>query len=315
MQTPTMALTEPLLVQTRATTLANKRPLGHIGPYGPAQVQLAELLFAKQHPYHRPVSGLAADLKAATTGEVQAFWQQRFGPAVASVVVAGDFDTAQLRPLLQRFFGPLPSLSKAPSQRSAASVQPLDRVIRKTVSAPVRAEKVIMAWRSPAAYSPGDAELELVAIAMATGPLSRLHQALVKRQKLAQEVSATQHSLGLSSFFTVEAEARAGVSAATLEKAIDLELRKLRRQGFTQRELDRARTRQRTVFVQQLQSLRHRAGLLNRYQSYRGKPDYLSEDLRRFRQAKRPAVNSVLTTTLAPRARVILRLVPLGVSP
>src|ERR1043166_7316298 len=67
-------------------------------PYGKVELELPELLYPKEHPYHHPVIGSHEALEAATVDDVKAFFAKYYDPANASLVVAGDFDPAKTKP-------------------------------------------------------------------------------------------------------------------------------------------------------------------------------------------------------------------------
>src|SRR5215467_10818871 len=74
-------------------------------PYGMADIALTEMLFPEGHPYHWPVIGYMPDLTAASYDDVVAFFKKYYSPANASLVVAGDIQTAAARRLVEKWFG------------------------------------------------------------------------------------------------------------------------------------------------------------------------------------------------------------------
>src|SRR5215470_6706869 len=74
-------------------------------PYGTAQVVLGEMLFPPGHPYHWPVIGYMPDLTAASYEDVVGFFKAYYAPSNASLVVAGDLQTAEARRLIEKWFG------------------------------------------------------------------------------------------------------------------------------------------------------------------------------------------------------------------
>src|SRR5262249_61506609 len=73
-------------------------------PYGMADVVLGELLFPEGHPYHWPVIGYMDDLTAASYQDVVDFFKRYYTPANASLVVAGDLETAATKKLVEKWF-------------------------------------------------------------------------------------------------------------------------------------------------------------------------------------------------------------------
>src|SRR5258708_9406698 len=74
-------------------------------PYGTAQVVLGEMLYPDGHPYHWPVIGYMDDLTAASYDDVVAFFRKYYAPSNASLVVAGDLETARARTPVEGWLG------------------------------------------------------------------------------------------------------------------------------------------------------------------------------------------------------------------
>ncbi len=277
-------------------------------PYGKVELRLPELLFPEGHPYHHPVIGSHEDLQAATVDDVKTFFGRWYVPNNASLVVAGDFDPATVKPAIERLFGWIPRGPVPPEPTAPAPV--LTQVVRETLLDDVKLPKIIMAWHSPKHFGQGDAELDLLAEVLQDGKASRLYKALVYDHPLAQDVTAEQHSQDLSSYFTVEAIAQPGVSLDALEQAIDAELAKVRKDPIAPEELARAKNQFETGFVARLESVPARAMMLNQYQQSVGDPGYAQQDLARYSGATVASVQAAAVKFLDPGARVILRVVP-----
>jgi zinc protease len=253
-------------------------------PYGMAQVILGEMLYPKGHPYHWPVIGYMEDLTAASYDDVVAFFKQYYSPSNASLVVAGDFDSAQTRRLVEKWFsdvkpGPPPEPMGIPGVV-------LNGVQKKTITDRVQLPRLYLAWLTPRHYEPGDAALDMVAAVLAGGKNSRLYKRLVYDMQIAQDVSAFQASQSLSSSFQIIATPRPGHTVAELQKAIDEELQKLQREAPTARELERSVNQVEASFYDRMEKVGGfggKADQLNAYYTGTGDPDWFNEDLARYR--------------------------------
>ena len=65
-------------------------------PYGQSELVIPDAMYTPDHPYHWPTIGSHADLEAAGVADVRAFFERYYLPSNASLVVAGDFDFADL---------------------------------------------------------------------------------------------------------------------------------------------------------------------------------------------------------------------------
>jgi predicted Zn-dependent peptidase len=297
----------------RAVVKNERRQTSENTPYGKVELRLPELLYPDVHPYHHPVIGSHADLEAATVEDVKGFFAKHYDPANASIVVAGDIDPVAVKAKVAALFGNLSS--RSPPQDPGApgfndTTTTLKSVVRETIEDNVELEKVVMAWQSPKHFGPGDAELDLLATALATGKASRLYKALVYEQKIAQSVEAVQESGVLGSRFTIGVLARPGVSLEKIEAAVDKELDTVRKKPLADDELVRVKNLVETGFVTRLESVRERASLLNMYQAELKDPGYAQKDLERYRGATKDSIRDLAAKVLAPNARVILHVIP-----
>ena len=78
----------------------------------------------KRAPLHHAVIGSHEDLQAATVDDVKGFFARWYVPANASLVIAGDFDPARRKALVEKYFGPIPRSPKPPRPRSRPSPSP-----------------------------------------------------------------------------------------------------------------------------------------------------------------------------------------------
>ncbi|HEX8790144.1 MAG TPA: pitrilysin family protein, partial [Polyangiaceae bacterium] len=150
-------------------------------PYGVEELTLPEMLWPEAHPYHHPVIGSPADLKAAAVDDVKAFFANWYDPANASLAVVGDFDTAQARDLVTKYFSDVPSRGKPAATAAPPPTEwksTMAGIVRRTVPDQVELTKVDIAWQSPPEFAPGDAELDLLASVLTKGKASRLYKTL-----------------------------------------------------------------------------------------------------------------------------------------
>lgn len=301
-------MTQDKLDKQREVVRNERRQSYENRPYGNADLRVFDLMFPEGHPYHIPVIGTHEDLEAATVDDVKNFFATYYVPSNASLVVAGDFDPNEIKPLIAELFGTLPRGSDV--VHASAKPVTLDRVIRVTETDKVEFARTIMVYHSPAQFKSGDAEMDLGAAVLASGISSRLYQKLIYENDLAVDVNAYQASMLLGSLFFIEATAKSGVSQDTLEAAIDEVVNEFCAKGPTEAELERERAQVEFRTLGSLQSVLSRANQLNSYQFFFGEPDSFERDLNRYRTATVEDVRSWAERTLTPNARLILRVVP-----
>src|SRR5688572_13449889 len=277
-------------------------------PYGMAEEAVWQTLFPKEHPYYAVVIGSHADIQAAKLDDVKRFFKQYYAPNNATLTLVGDFDTAQAKALITKYFGTLKRGADVPQIKVNTPSITAER--RKIVPSRVELQRVSMAWLTPPFFAAGDAEADITATILGGGRSSRLYKKLVYDRQIAQDVSAVQQSFGIRSVFQIDATARPGRTAAELEKAIDEELALLVKSGVDARELERARNTIETNIVGSLESITGLADRLNSYNHFLKTPDYAQKDFARYGAVTAAAVQAFARDQLRPNARVVIHAVP-----
>jgi zinc protease len=281
-------------------------------PYGMASIELDKMLWPAGHPYSWPTIGYMEDLTAASHEDVAAFFKQYYAPRNASLVIAGDIDLDRTRALVEKWFGSLPG-SDMPVTPIAPPPAVLTGVKKQTLRDQVQLPRLYLGWLTPRTYAPGDAALDLASSVLAGGKNSRLYKRLVYDMQAAQDVSAFQQSGTLGSSFLIVATARPGKSIADIQKVIEEELDRLRREPPAAREVERAINQVEASFYRRMERVGGfggKADQLNAYFTAGGGPDYFAEDLARYTSLSAKDVQAAVLQWLPPDRRVELIVEP-----
>ena len=210
------------------------------------------------HPYRNPVIGWKHDIKGLNIDRISAFYKRWYAPNNAILIVAGDINAAQLKPLAEKYYGKIPrqpetlrTRAKEPPQNAERRVTLRDKLVRQP------------SWRrtylAPSLNSENKAHtypLEVLSNIIGSGVSSRLYLSLVIKQKLA--VSAGVHYSSNNrgpGRFIVFANSMPGISIAKLQTAIDAEIMLLMKNGITTDELSRAKSRMKSEAIYARDSL------------------------------------------------------------
>jgi zinc protease len=282
-------------------------------PYGMASIELDKMLWPPTHPYSWPTIGYMEDLTAASHSDVVEFFKKYYAPNNASLVIAGDIDFDRTRALVEKWFGEIPRGTAVEPVAPPAAI--LTGVQKKTLTDKVSLPRLYLAWLTPRFYAPGDSALDITSSVLTGGKNSRLYKRLVYDMQIAQDVSAFQQSGALGSSFMIIATARSGHTAAELQKVIDEELDRLRREGPTEREVQRAMNQMEASFYERMErigSFGGKADQLNAYTFAGGGPDYFAEDLARYTSLTPADIQSAASQWLPADRRVELVVEPEG---
>ena len=282
-------------------------------PYGRTWLELPSLLYPEGHPYHHPTIGSHEDLEAATVQDVKDFFDVWYRPNNASLVVAGQFDRDEVRKLIDDWFAPIPRGAEPPR---TTALKPTARGIRTLdLQDQVPVARSSFFWSSPRQYESGDADASVLASVLADGAASRLEQFLVHRHRLVQGVSAYQIDGHLGSEFMVAMTALPDVPIEQAETALFEELERIKADGVSQEDLERAVGGIESEYVRGLQSLQERADALNQYHTWLGDPDRVQWDMDRYTSATADSVHEWARNILDLSNHARLRVIPGGSAP
>jgi zinc protease len=302
----------PEQVNSQRDVVKNERRQSYENrPYGMASLEISRMLWPASHPYSWPVIGHMEDLTAATQQDVTEFFKQYYAPNNASLVIAGDIDLDRTRTLVEKWFGELPR---------GAFVEPiapppamLTDVKRQTITDQVSLPRLYLAWLTPRLHAPGDAALDVASAVLTGGKNSRLYKRLVYEEQMAQDVSAFQSSGMLGSSVMVIATARRGHTIEDLQKAIDEEIDRLRREPPEPREVQRALNQIEASFYRRMERVGGfdgKADQLNAYYFAGGSPDFFAEDLARYTSLTATDIQAAIARWLPRDRRVELIVQP-----
>ncbi|RIK67325.1 MAG: insulinase family protein [Planctomycetota bacterium] len=301
-------MTQEKLDKQREVVRNERRQTSEMQPYGKTDLKIGELMYPPDHPYHHTVIGSHEDLEAATLQDVKDFFARYYVPNNACLVVAGNFDPKEIKPLIDKLFGTLPR-GAAPLHKTAGPVT-LDEVRRVTYTDRVQYPRLSLVYHSPAQFKPGDAEMDLAAAILGAGKSSRLYRRLVIEEKLATDVSASQLSAYLGSLFLVQITALPAAPRERVEQVTEEVLADFVLHGPTPAELQRQQTAIEYEKVTEMESLMNRADKLNEYQFHLGDPNGFERDLGRYRNATVATVRDWASRIIAPNGRLVMWVLP-----
>ncbi len=281
-------------------------------PYGKERFSVNEALYPEGHPYRYLTIGRHEDLQNAATSDVRAFFSTWYVPANATIVIGGDFDTEEAKKLVRKWFGSFPKTAK-PAHRDVPTPALTGGPKKTTVEDPfAKLRRLHWAWHSPASFEAGDAELDLLASTLGNAGTGRLYKILVHEKQLAQSVSAYQASSGISSSFHVVVDLKSDADQAEVERILDEEIAKVTKEPITDRELKRAVTQYESGYVWGLEALLSRVETLQLYNHHLAKPDAVTTDLDRYRQATAAGIRDVAAAWLGKEKRIEVTTIPGG---
>ncbi|WP_430516653.1 M16 family metallopeptidase [Bradyrhizobium yuanmingense] len=199
------------------------------------------------HPYGRPVIGWHQEIEKLDREDALAFYRRFYAPNNAILVIAGDVDAAEIRPLVERNFGSIPAQPAIPARRVRPQ-EPEPAAPRTVTLADPRVEQPNMRryYLVPSATTAAAGEsaaLDVLAQLIGSGSNSYLYRALVVDKPLAVSASASYSSISLDpTQFAISAAPKPGVSFSELEQAVDGVLANVAQNPIRAEDLERVKT-------------------------------------------------------------------------
>ncbi len=231
------AVTQGVLDNQRSVVQNEKRQ-GDSRPGGLVQYELFGNLFPDGHPYHHTTIGSMADLDAASLESVKQWFRAKYGPNNAVLVIAGDVTAAQVKPLVEKYFGDIP---RGPVNNPAlASVPTLAKPKTIDMKDNVATTIIQRYWAVPGLLDRRLAALDIGGSVLGGLASSRLDKIMVREEKVAVGVSASLTPLQRAGIFSVTAVVKPGVDPATVSKRLDQVLADYIAKGPSADEVQRA---------------------------------------------------------------------------
>jgi zinc protease len=199
------------------------------------------------HPYGRPVIGWHHEIEKLDREDALAFYRRFYAPNNATLVIAGDVDADEVRPMVERTFGPIPAQKAIPAMRLRPQ-EPEPAAPRTVTLADPRVEQPALRryYLVPSATTAAAGEapaLHVLAQLMGGGNNSYLNRALVVDRPLAVSASAGYQGTSLDATqFTISAAPRSGVEFAEVEQAIDKVISDIGQNAVRAEDLERVKT-------------------------------------------------------------------------
>jgi len=238
-----LKLTDEIVYPERDVVLEERRSRTDNNPAAQLGEQTQAILFLN-HPYRRPVIGWRHEIEALTTEGALAFYREHYAPNNAVLVVAGDVTAGEVKPLAEKYYGPLKPRA-IPERKRPSEPDPVAPRQVELKSPRVGQPAWSRTYVAPS-YNRGDTQyayaLQVLGEILGGSASSRIYRAVVDGKALAIAAGAyyspEQYDLGE---FGVYGSPRPGIEIARIQAAIDEQIAAVLKDGVTDAEVTRAK--------------------------------------------------------------------------
>ena len=259
------------------------------------------------HPYHWTPIGFKEDIKNWCIEDIRSFHSKYYQPNNAIVVVAGDIKPETVFEQVQKQFGAIKNANDIPKRHH--QIEPVqDGAKRVMIKKESEVEMVAIAYKIPDFKHKDQVALSALSELLSSGKSSRLQRVLVDEKKLVNQIYGYAMQSRDPSLFLFLAVCNPGVKAESVEAEILAIIDSLRKEGISERELEKVKINTKADFIHSLESSSELASL---YGSYYAKGDItpLLEYEDQINALKKNDILHVIKTYFIPQTSttVILR--------
>ncbi|WP_297449157.1 pitrilysin family protein [uncultured Alistipes sp.] len=293
--------------------VSNEKRQRENAPYGLAFDLMFKNMFPEGHPYSWTVIGEIPDLRSATVEDVKEFYDKYYTPGNATLVVAGDFDKAQARELIAKYFGEIP----ARPNPEAPQVQNVTLDSTKKISHEdvfCNAPLLLLAYPAVENYNEDGYALDFLTNLLAGDKKSPLYKVLVEERGLAPEVEMFCYQLELAGVVVFDAKTFPGVKLDDVQAAVEEAFARFEREGIDPADLERYKNLEETRIYNRLTSTNGKAISMARDNVFGGAPDRTLKEIDRYKAVTVDDVMRVYEKYIKGKNYLSLSIYPEGAS-
>lgn len=274
---------------------------------GGIREKMSGLMF-KSLPYKWLPIGSMDDLNAATMDDFRKFYKSFYSPNNAVLVIAGAFDSAKAKALIEKYYANIPreEIKRPEVTPETAQTQARREVIDREAQAPT----VAIGYRTPDLKHPDQYALDLLSIVLGQGESSRLHKQLVRADEIALSSYAGAWGQTYAGQFNVSVGLKPGVSPERALTSIETQVKRLRDGKISQKELDKSRNLFLKDYVDGMKRVAGRARMLASYETLIGDYTRVFDDLKEYQKVTVADIQRVAKLYLKPEQRNTVIVLP-----
>jgi predicted Zn-dependent peptidase len=316
-----LAITPENLKNQQEAVKQEKRLSFDNQPYSTAIIESwPKLTFSNFQSSHSLI-GSFDDLEAASVDDVAKFFKTYYAPNNAVLVIAGDFETADAKKLIQQYFGNIPSQPQ-PQRPDLTEPARTEGKMETVKDQHARVPGVIVGWPAPKKHSPDWYALGMLDAVLTGGESARLQLDLVKgRQSILQyQANPGWPFAGFNDFkdpgdYAAFLLYKPNYRAEQIVDQVQQEIDKIASAGVPDAELARVKAVLRYAKATNLQSSLGRAQLLGQHELLDGKPEMVDQDFTDLFAVTGPQIQVVAKKYLTAARRDVLVIQPAPPAP
>ena len=260
------------------------------------------------HPYHWDTIGFMKDIDAIRLEDAKEYFRIHYAPNNAVITVVGDFDTKTLFAKIKALYGDIKAQPLPRDVVNSEPPQPGER--RISFHKPAELPAITFGYHTVTNRDADNPALDLLTTILSHGESARLYRTLVYDKQIAASVGASNDSREDPGLYIFYAQAQPGHTALECETAIYGVLDDIRKNGVSERELQKAKNVERIGYLDKFKTNLGRAGLVAEYEANRGDWHTLYDYLPAHDKVTAADIRRVVGKYFGERNRTVVTLIP-----
>lgn len=217
-----------------------------------------ELLYARMWEgcnYANPIIGTRQSLSRVNSENLRAFFAEHYQPKNMILSIAGNFDEAAVLEQIEAEFAKFPVITSLPDKQYIA---PVARKFSEGLAKEIEQNYLFVVLEALSAASPKHATMQVIDLCLAASASSRLFKELRERRGLIYNLTSFQHSYKDCGLFGIYVAANPE-NCTLVHELILSEFEKLKADGLSAKEINRAKKQLKTDLLLDLESMSARS--------------------------------------------------------
>ena len=280
-------------------------------PYGHNLYIVSKALYPEGHPYNWQVIGSLADLDAATLQDVKDFYKKWYVPNNVTVTISGDFDTAEAKAMVEKYFGEIPRGPDIPPyEAQPATLSESLNFYHEDNFATV--PQLSLTWPAVEQYHPDAYALDILLSYLTVGKRAPLNEVMIDEDKVTSDVSGFNYTKEIAGELYLFISPNEGEDIDGLMPSLEKGFARFEESGISQEDLDRIKAGIEVSFYGEVQSALGKAIQLGEYNVYTDDPGFYKKDIANIQAVSTDDVMRVYNKYIKDKPSIAVSFTPKG---
>jgi zinc protease len=304
-------VTESAFENQQEVVQNEKRQRVDNNPYGHTGWVIDKAIYPESHPYNWQVIGELVDLQSATVADVREFYEKFYGPNNATLVLVGDFETAEAKEMINKYFGEVKRGQEVPKLKPQRTTLAESKRLFHEDNFATTAQ-LNMVWPTVEQYTDDAYALDFLGELFSRGKNAPLYKVIEKEKELSSSYYSYNGSGEIAGVFRISVTANDGKSLKDVEEGINEAFTLFETEGITDRDIVRVKAGLETDFYNGISSVQGKAFQLASYNEFTGNPSFIETDIENIQKVTKEDVMRVYNTYIKGKPFVLTSFVPKG---